>query len=136
MDKITAFTRSEALRKQVLSGKMASDNQRILEFAMSTNGFILPTLKIRLGMEKVSTVNARVSDLQDMGLLQAKGWAYNNDQKHSIFVFVANIEKRKELIAKRHKERADRWIKAGKEFEDYFTVTKKNANLDGQTKLF
>lgn len=96
-----------ALLEQITSGKMQSDKARILNFIMSYPGHSKVVIGKHLDLRH-QTVTARLSDLEDLGLIEAKG-----SGKYSNFYYIQDTQGQKLHRAKRAADKLEAWAKKG-----------------------
>lgn len=101
-----------ALMHQIESGKLESDKARILDFIIKfpRSNTKLIQRHLRLSHE---TASARLSDLQDLGLLDA-----NTEGAFSEFFYEPDPKKQKVNAFLRKTERFEKWKKKAQEFRD------------------
>ncbi len=104
----------QALKKQIQSGKMQTDSARILEYIMRTGPAFIPELMQTLHL-KQPTVTGRVSDLEDLGLLENLGAFMTpfSDYKQSKFGYISSEEKQKLNRINRRLKKRNRWLNVG-----------------------
>lgn len=98
----------QALLDQIRSGKMQTHKAWILNYIMRNPG----ATKVQIGKElriPHQTVTARLSDLEDMGLIEAKG----EYQPYSKFYYIEDPQGQKLHRAKRAAEKLEAWAKKG-----------------------
>ena len=106
-----------ALIKQIDSGKLNSDKARILNQVILSRGVTSYSLERRLSSIKPTTVLARLSDLEDLGLIYKEGTTnkIGNIQPYSIFKFEADPEKQEQNALNRKALKFEAWKKRGLE---------------------
>jgi len=111
-------TKIQALTKQIDSGQLKTDSAKILDFIKKEGFSSLPIICDALGMPE-KTVSARLSGLQDLGILEIVPYKENVPQ-YQIYTFqpvkkiqIYNAYKRKEF-------KFHQWKKRGlKEFPEF-----------------
>ena len=98
----------KALMWQIESGKLKSDMAKILKYAKEGYGFNADQVRAHFRFNKKSTCNARISELQDLGLLKPVGKLKADGFDHTIFVYVGDPEEQKIL---RKQRRIDKFWK-------------------------
>ncbi len=103
-----------ALKHQIESGKIRTDSARILEYIIRTGPAYIPEIMQVLHL-KQSTVTGRISELEDMGLLENLGADLTpfSDYKQSRFGYIASEQKQREKRLSRHLKRRNRWLNVG-----------------------
>lgn len=96
-----------ALLEQIASGQMKSDKARILNFVMTFKGQNKETIGKHFAIPH-QTVTARLSDLEDLGLIESKGAG-----KYSNFYPIYDPQTQKLHRAKRQAEKLEAWAKKG-----------------------
>ncbi len=103
-----------ALKHQIESGKIRTDSARILEYIIRTGPAYIPEIMQVLHL-KQSTVTGRISELEDMGLLENLGADLTpfSDYKQSRFGYIGSEQKQREKRLSRHLKRRNRWLNVG-----------------------
>lgn len=99
---------------------------RINEFALEhPDGFNAEQIMLRLGVQRKSTVNARLSELWDMGLIKPVTSYKVNGRRHLVFAPVTNDVEQDYIVEKRRVLKFQRILKRLKrEFPDYVKYIK------------
>lgn len=97
----------QALLDQIHSGKMQTSKAWILNYIMRHPGSNKVQIEKALRLPH-QTVTARLSDLEDIGLIEAKG-----DGQYSNFYFISDPQGQKLHRAKRAAEKLEAWAKKG-----------------------
>ena len=113
----------EALMKQVETGKMNTDKAYILDYlkrrTKKKQGTDIVDLEHHFTM-KPTTILARLSDLEDMGLIYKKGKRNREEQDQNYSLFY--VEEHEEQIAHRaqlrHVDKFKKWITKGLKFTE------------------
>lgn len=111
-----------ALIKQIDSGKLSSDKARILNQVIISRGVTAYQLEQRLNRIKPTTILARLSDLEDLGIIfkYSKRYHLGNEQAYSIFTYEPDPEKQERNANKRKMLKFEIWKKRGlEEFSEF-----------------
>lgn len=106
-----------ALLNQIESGKLHNDKARILNQVILSRGVTSYSLERRLEHIKPTTILARLSDLEDLGLIykQSTRKIIGNEQPYSLFVYEPDENKQKQNALKRKNLKFEAWKKRGLE---------------------
>lgn len=107
----------KALIKQVQSGKLKNDKQRIINYGLRKD-FTIKDIQYFLFMN-LETVVARVSGLQDLGILAVKKNVEQHGSTYSLFYVELDEEKQTENRKQRLTEKYKRWLKRIDLFDDF-----------------
>lgn len=109
----------EALIKQVQSGKTKTDKQRIVNYGLhKLSKFTIKDLEYDLNM-KLETIVARVSDLQDLGIVAVKKNVEQHGSTYSLFYIELDEQKQTENRKQRLTDKYVRWLKRIELFNDF-----------------
>ena len=113
-------TKLKALLKQIESGKMETDVAKILSYVITNRYTSRPLIADGLNM-KLQTVVGRVSDLLDMGILEAFS---NEGDEYEILQYQADPLRQAKNAVDRKKKKFERWKKRGiNEFGDFLDLS-------------
>lgn len=105
-----------ALFKQIHSGKMKSDSAKILNYIIESKMSTMPSIEFKFAMPR-QTVSARVSDLEDLGVIKKQGTHETRSGVYSLYVYESDPVK----VVKNAKERElikfNNWLKRGGKFK-------------------
>lgn len=109
----------EALIKQVQCGKIKTDKQRIINYGLhKLSKFTIKDLEYDLNM-KLETIVARVSDLQDLGIVAVKKNVEQHGSTYSLFYIELDEQKQTENRKQRLTDKYVRWLKRIELFNDF-----------------
>lgn len=114
----------KALEEQKKSGKMLSDKQKILKYAMEKKHFFLPeVIKDLKILHKTAT--GRLSDLEDIGVLtKSNRLKTKYSGKYSCYTYISSPIKQIQLAHERKMKKFNQWMKKGKnDFSELITKT-------------
>lgn len=100
----------KALLAQIESGKIKTDAGKILNFIIKRGTSNAVHMESLLPMFN-KTLSARISDLEDLGLIYKSGTF--NDGKHSSYSYEPDPEKQQANRLKRHLEKFEIWKARG-----------------------
>lgn len=105
-----------ALMKQIESGQLKSDKARILKFIIDRKGSNIIHMTSILGM-KHQTLTARLSDLEDLGVIYAHSTL--NNGTHTNFKYQPDEEMQKTYSKHRRYIKYLAWKKREKQFSEF-----------------
>lgn len=97
---------------QIESGKITTDKAKILKFIIDRGGSNIVHMESLLPM-KNQTLTARLSDLEDLGLIYSDGYA--TSANHSTFKYQPNEAKQELYAANRKAFKFEQWKRRGLE---------------------
>lgn len=100
----------KALEMQIQSGKMVTDSGKILDTIIRHKSMTIPNI-VYWTKIKESTVVARLSDLEELGIIQKSGT--NKQGKHSLWIYVPDENERRKNQDKIQIRRYLQWINRG-----------------------
>lgn len=101
-----------ALFNQIKTGKITSDKARILDYITKNPYTTDLDLVNNLGMHH-KTASARLTDLEDLGLLTTRGTAIQDGNERGTYVATDNISLASILADARTDEKYEKWLKKG-----------------------
>lgn len=111
----------KTLLDQIDSGKLKSDKAIVLNYVKKQtekgNATIVKNLREKLLIPH-QTITARLSDLEDLGLVYKKGDSELAGSHYCNFFYEANEEKRAENRLEVRKRKFKKWLNKADEFED------------------
>ena len=107
-----------ALQKQIDSGNIDTDKAYILSL-IQKNDLTIDNLETILTIQ-YSTITARISDLQDLGLIYVKH--SNNKGRFSVYAYESCMGKQSFNRADREKLRFQKWVKKSKDFNRFLST--------------
>ena len=114
MKTVQNSARMMALKKQIETGQIKKDKDKILAYAKIKGFFNIPEITRELGIAR-STATARVSDLEDEG--KVKNWfpvnvpGFKDPQGH--YSYLDDEGEQRNHKWQRHYEKREQWIKRG-----------------------
>jgi len=125
-----------ALKKYLASGKRLTHTLRILQLLMETPHPLSEySIRKTLGLHQ-NTCSARLSELQEEGLVRAVGRTYVAKQEVNLYAFVPDPEVQNRLRLERLRENYEQWKKRG--FEQFRELIAEDLRkgVQGQLNLF
>ena len=106
-----------ALINQVNSRKLTNDKARILNQVYISRGVTSFTIEGRLNYIKPTTILARLSDLEDLGVIYKKGQRLHigNSQPYSVFCYEEDPKKQEQNALNRKALKFEAWKRRGLE---------------------
>ena len=98
----------KALFEQLNSGQLKSDSAKILAFVKKRPGANKLLICGYFNYKSSHTVTARLSDLEDLGLIESKG-----EGKYSQYFFIKEENAQRIHAAQRAAEKLEQWVKKG-----------------------
>lgn len=105
-------TQIDALLKQVQSGKLTSDKAKILSYIGKHPYTTDLDLVNHLGMHR-KTASARLTDLEDMGLITTRGVQEQEGYSRNRYITVDNAALSRYLREQRDNDKYIKWLKKG-----------------------
>lgn len=111
---MTKQTQIDALLMQIQTGKIETDKAKILNYIKNNPSSSRIDITAGLNMHEY-TVGARISDLEDMGLIVclAKNTKEQRGSKQSTYIFVHDEVDRIVLAEARHRAKYIKWVNKG-----------------------
>jgi len=107
----------EALLKQIESGKIETDKAKILNYIINNPNSTWLDIKISLNLLE-NTAGARISDLEDLGLIMPKYTKEQRGSNQSTYIYVSDEDVRSVLIKQRAEAKILKAVKKLMSFED------------------
>lgn len=112
----------DELRNQEISGNKINNEHAVLNYIANNKHCTINDLIKNLSIQKV-TIVARLSSLEEKGLIYKTGKVKENKRSYSTFIYEPNIEKQHYLTLKRKKFLKNKSIKSLLRFEDQLNIT-------------
>lgn len=110
----------ETWLEQIRTGAIKSNLTRVLKHIQDAgmHGTSIYSMREELGMSHQS-LTATISQLADEGLLFEAGQFQVKTSWYTIYIFVSNVDARKEIASKRKREKFEQWLERGlNEYDD------------------
>lgn len=123
----------KALLKQIETGQITTDAGRILAHIKKYPYSTLPEIKRKLQLSH-QTASARLSDLQDLGIVEENGTTKTGS--YTYFKYQADFLKQEENARERKREKYTLWLKKGlNKFEEFINPNLKRELHENDHKL-
>ena len=111
---MTSEAKVRALLKSISTGKLESDRQRILHYAIKLRRFTIHDIRLNLEIPHQSAT-ARVSELFDLGLIKE----HDSSGKYTIYEVELDTHKQKIHQQKVMRKKFEKWLKKADDFREF-----------------